>query len=172
MGGSNMSPTCASLIFLASIIVLASAGHNKDAHSSEAVVPEDTSLEGTFSDMAKNVTKNSTHTTAKNKPAAKKAIAKKTTAKKKTTAPSMKAPSSHNLTMTSSAAKKVAKIEKKAAKKEAKKEKKAAKKEAKKEKKAAKKAKKDMKKTAKKEKKELKEAGSNVPASNSTTPAK
>merc|ERR1711988_835425 len=172
MGGSNMSPTCASLIFLASIIVLASAGHNKDAHSSEAVVPEDTSLEGTFSDMAKNVTKNSTHTTAKNKPAAKKAIAKKTTAKKKTTAPSMKAPSSHNLTMTSSAAKKVAKIEKKAAKKEKKKEKKAAKKEAKKEKKAAKKAKKDMKKTAKKEKKELKEAGSNVPASNSTTPAK
>merc|ERR1711988_631455 len=134
MGGSNMSPTCASLIFLASIIVLASAGHNKDAHSSEAVVPEDTSLEGTFSDMAKNVTKNSTHTTAKNKPAAKKAIAKKTT-----TAPSMKAPSSHNLTMTSSAAKKVAKIEKKAAKKEKKKEKK-----------AAKKAKKDMKKTAKK----------------------
>merc|ERR1711987_17970 len=60
--------------------------------------------------------------------------------------------------MTSSAAKKVAKIEKKAAKKEKKKEKKAAKKEA--------------KKTAKKEKKELKEAGSNVPASNSTTPAK
>merc|ERR1711998_156495 len=153
MGGSNMSPTCASLIFLASIIVLASAGHNKDAHSSEAVVPEDTSLEGTFSDMAKNVTKNSTHTTAKNKPAAKKAIAKKTTAKKKTTAPSMKAPSSHNLTMTSSAAKKVAKIEKKekkAAKKEAKKEKKAAKKEAKKEKKAAKKAMKDAKKAAKK----------------------